>query len=194
MLSNLASTPEAPAEARPMMMPTAEGAATPPPASSAAPTFQYLPAAKGTQQQQQLVLQLDCLVYAEEGQTLEGGPGGGGFGAEALTPALLRQLRTFRAAMQAQGKVLPVSVENCGGGGGLRVAPLHLRTSSHLGALQPVVASLREKQQQCPFPPRFSSLYSPPSPADYSPPFPPSRTGPSRHGSVLAAEAGGGGK
>ena len=47
-------------------------------------------------------------MYAEEGQSLEEGPCG--FGTEALTPALLRQLRAFRAAMQAQGKVLPVSV------------------------------------------------------------------------------------
>ena len=91
-----------------MLMPTAGEAATTPPASSAAPTFLYLPATKGTPQQQQLVLQLDCLVYAEEGQSLEEGPCG--FGTEALTPALLRQLRAFRAAMQAQGKVLPVSV------------------------------------------------------------------------------------
>ena len=48
---------------------------------------------------------------------------------------------------------------------------------------------MREKRQQFPFLP-----VSPPSPADYSPPFPPSRAGPSRHSGVPAAEAGGGGK
>ena len=134
-----------------MLMPTAEGAATSPPASatlassppasSAAPTFQYLPAAKGVQQQQQLVLHLDCLMYAEEGQTLEAGPGG--FGAEALTPALLRQLRAFRAVMQAQGRVLPVSVEKVWSGWGAAAGGA-AASSLHLEALLPVVADMRE--------------------------------------------------
>ena len=97
-LSGLSASPSTPIEARPMMLSAATSSPSP-----AAPTFRYTPASGeqgGPAVSERFLLRMDCLVYcSESGRALDGG----GLGASALTPALVRQLEGFRSCMIAHG-------------------------------------------------------------------------------------------
>ena len=81
-----------------MILPAALSSSLP-----AAPSFRYTPAGgkqAGPTVSERFLLRMDCLVYCSaSGRAMDGG----GLGASALTPALVRQLEGFRLCMIAHG-------------------------------------------------------------------------------------------